>query len=239
MVNEIPESLSLTYAGVQYENNPPAWFISCMLISMLPLYYIMIKHKDFFIYIFAPIAAFGTWGYMYHKGGYIGRNTWLGWCYAGIIRAVSGLCFGVIAWILYERLMKTNRSKRNRIFFTTAEVVITVVFFYVVFFSGLDATSQYCIMLLIPVIIALIFSEQSCLSALFRHKAMRYFAPLSLDIYLNQWSAMRLVNLLNPGMGYKVSVMIMATYTGLLCVLNFLIRKLAGLIMKKSRGNQT
>lgn len=57
IIYAIPEIMGITSCGVvTQEINAPTWYISAMLISMLLLYYILCKNKDFFIYIFSPLC---------------------------------------------------------------------------------------------------------------------------------------------------------------------------------------
>ena len=45
--------------------NEPTWYISALFIAMLPLAYIMIKNRDFYVHVFAPITAIILFGYMF------------------------------------------------------------------------------------------------------------------------------------------------------------------------------
>lgn len=57
MIKMIPELLAVNNAGVLLEYNSPVWYISAMLLVMLPLSYLLIRNKDLYIYVFSPISA--------------------------------------------------------------------------------------------------------------------------------------------------------------------------------------
>ena len=59
----------------------------------------MIKNRDFYVHVFAPITAIILFGYMFNTQPY-GAHTFNGIVLYTIIRAVMGLCIGAISWKL-------------------------------------------------------------------------------------------------------------------------------------------
>ncbi len=55
-----PEAFLLTTSGLWIEYNISAWYISAMFICMLPLAYMLLKNRSFYIYVFAPLVAILT-----------------------------------------------------------------------------------------------------------------------------------------------------------------------------------
>lgn len=237
IIKAIPELFAVNNAGVRLEYNSPTWYIS----AMLPLSYLMIRNKNFFVYVFSPTAALFTLGYMYQQcdSHFIDRSTWCGFILASIIRAVCGISFGGIVYIIYEKLIALQDTKENLLLMTVTELLLNIIFFGTWFFSKNNET-LYSAQLLIPVMIAIAFSEKSYITRLFKAKWLRYSGSLSLSIYFNHWAARYIVIKVFGSMSYKESVIYMALFTAALCILNSLTVKLIKFLWdKKHKSSDT
>lgn len=67
LISALPELFAISMSGITLEYNFPVWYISAMFLVMLPLGYLLIKNKDFFLYCFAPLMALFLYGYMYQQ----------------------------------------------------------------------------------------------------------------------------------------------------------------------------
>lgn len=76
----IPEVFCLNLCGiVGIEVNVATWYISAMLICMLPLSYFLAQNKSFFFYVMAPCIALFTWGWMFNQENpFVGRKKFYG-----------------------------------------------------------------------------------------------------------------------------------------------------------------
>lgn len=77
--------------------NSATWYISAMLIAMLPLCYLLIRNRDFYLHVAAPLIGFLLMGYMYQVGNEhmpLDRDTLYGVVLGGVIRALCGLSMG-------------------------------------------------------------------------------------------------------------------------------------------------
>lgn len=221
----IPEILCITNSGVMLQEiNAPTWYISAMLISMLFLYYVLCKNKDFFIYIFAPLTALLAYGYMYNQAGHmISRYALFGALYGGLIRAVCGICFGVIAYIIFSKISSWCKTNKQRILITVTEVLLYTLFFAVWYAENTTMRTMYGAMLLLPFAVAVTFSGKSYISQLFKLNFLKYLNGISLALYLNHNAARRIVLKLLPGASYKKSVVVMMGITVLLCVVYYIL----------------
>lgn len=64
-----PELFEVTMSGMNIRYNS-TWYISAMLICMLPLSYIMYRKRSFALYVLSPLAALLTFGYMCWTNNY-------------------------------------------------------------------------------------------------------------------------------------------------------------------------
>ena len=88
-------------------------------------------------------------------------------------------------------------------------------------------------MLLLPIIVAIAFSEKSYFSKLFRLNLFRYLNKISLAIYLNQWAAWKVVSMRFGGHSYKFCLAMMAVLTLAFSVAYFIILKIFKLLWEK------
>jgi peptidoglycan/LPS O-acetylase OafA/YrhL len=226
----IPEILMLEESGVySFVTNGPIWYISALFIAMLPLAYIMIKNRDFYVNVFAPVAAIFLYGYMYNAKPW-GGNTFNGVCLYSIIRAVLGLCIGAVSYNLSRYLSKNVKTTVAKVLMTIFELLLYVTFFVSIFRYCNDTYIMYCIMILLPVAVAITFSGTSYVALIFRFRWMRYFASWSLAIYLTHNTAKRIAVTIFSSYSFETKVIVMIVATILLSIAYFLLDKAIHLI---------
>lgn len=225
VIRTIPELFGVAQSGINIRYNEPVWYISAMLIAMLPLVYLFIKKKDFFIYVFSPLVALLGNGFVYNQGELVMTMhwEWYGFIVGGIVRAVSSLCVGVVAYILYEKLCLMGEHCRTKILITLAEVLISLVFFCAWLINPVSNDTLFSILLLLPVLLAIIFSGKSYISHLFQFNCFRFAQALSLAIYLNHYAAILVVAALYKGKSYFFSMILAVSLTAVFAVVNFLV----------------
>lgn len=232
-----PELFLVSSSGPDFRLNI-TWYISSMLLCMLPLSYILYKKRDFTLYIFSPLAALLLSGYIARSNSYhfIDHSTMYGVVMGGLIRGMCGLCFGIVAYLICEKIKKLNPNKNLRIVFTILEIGLWTIFFVVWFVLG-DPVALFSVLLILPIAIAISFSETSYISKIFTQKWMRCFNLLSLTIYLNHFGPRILVNYMFPGQSYKFCVGMMAIFTVVACLINYAIVRLLKLLWENKLKN--
>lgn len=119
----IPTMFLVQQGGVVGFDDGVIWYISAMLICLLPLYYMLCKNSDFFIYVFAPFAALLLYGYTYNSG-HVLMNIYYDFYKGGLLRALFGILFGVVAWIFYDKIKKLEENRKNAVILTIIEIFI-------------------------------------------------------------------------------------------------------------------
>ena len=221
-----PEVFCLYASGVWINNNGATWYLSAMLICMLPLAYLLYAKRDLTLYVLAPLISVLTFGYMCWTNDFqfLNHKDMYGIVMGSLIRGMCGLCSGICAYTIYDRLRNASLNKRMRILLTVGEALLYIMFFLTWFFIN-DDIALMSVMLMLPVVMAITFSGKSYVGCLFRFRWMRFFAPLSLTIYLNNLLAQEIVLNLLPDESYKMCVMWMIILTVIICILNMLIVK--------------
>lgn len=215
----IPEILEVSMAGINLRYNV-TWYISAMLIAMLPLSYLLYKKRDFTFYVFAPLMSICIFGYMCQINSYqfIDHDALYGVVTGGIIKAFCGLCFGICSFTIYEKIKQANLNRLRKVLLTIAELAIYLIFFITWFFSW-DTAAVMSVNLIMPIAIAITFSGQSYISRIFQAKWMKIFAPISLYVYLNHWGARQIVMTFYSGNSWEYSVLLMGFFTIILCLI--------------------
>lgn len=220
----IPTMFLLQQGGVAGLDDGVIWYLSAMLICMLPLYYMLCKNSDFFIYVFAPLAALLLYGYTYNSGHSL-MNIYYDFYKGGLLRALFGILFGVVAWIFYDKIQQLEKSRKNTIILTIVKLFVYLVIAVVIFNPKYDRTARWSVNLLTPAAIALSFSSRSYIAKLFSNKIFKFCGGWSLDVYLLHMPAKYIVEIFFPDSSYKFSFAMMLIFTVLLCFVHYAIIK--------------
>lgn len=224
----IPQVLGISDSGLNIRFNGPLWYISAMLLVMIPLCYMLIKKKDFTIYVFSPLAAMLILGFLYQNDPQVvNLETWYFISLESVLRALSGLCFGIVSWVICEKISNISTGKSTRVVFTIVEALLYVIFFYTwLVHDGSDERSFFAISILIPIIVAIVFSKKSYICELFKMRWMKRLSKVSLLIYLYHNNGRIIVERYMPETDYVHSVLYMALVTAGFCLFGCLLETL-------------
>ena len=83
------------------------WYLSAMLLGMAILYPLLRTKRDLMTHLVCPLLALFLYGYLCQAEGHPRDPiVWLGLCYKGLVRAIAGLCTGVVICVAVRRLKK-------------------------------------------------------------------------------------------------------------------------------------
>ena len=234
-LKNLPEVFGITETGYAPMYTNPTWYISAMLLVMLPAYYLLVKNQQLVIYVLSPLTALFTLGFMYHQKNplipvidHFTNNI-----PNSIIRAACGICFGIVAYIIYSKVKSAELTVLSRVLLTICEIAIYMLQFGAIFIYPGRYNVVFSCLLLLPVAVAITFSGKTYLSFLFKHKVFRFMGTWSLAIYLNHAGARRITYMLFSGKGYTESVIIMLGLTLVMCGICYGIIRLIKLIWSK------
>ncbi len=87
------------------------WYLSAMLLGMAILYPLLRTKRDLMTHLVCPLLALFLYGYLCQAEGHPRDPiVWLGLCYKGLVRAVAGLCTGVVICVAVRRLKRFSPS---------------------------------------------------------------------------------------------------------------------------------
>ena len=181
----IPELLFLKMSGMPtYAINGNTWYISAMLLSLLIIYPLVRKNKDFFIKYLAPIISIFGLGYITHNyKSILVIEEWNGFIFFGLIRAIVEICIGCLSFELSQKLKDIKLTKFGKIIITFIEL-----FFYICVVIMLFSYSfrQYCFVLLFVLMIAITItlSNISYSKDIFSNRIFNWMGKYSYSLYL-------------------------------------------------------
>lgn len=83
------------------------WYLSAMLLGMALLYPLLRTKRDLMTHLVCPLLALFLYGYLCQAEGHPRDPiVWLGLCYKGLVRAIAGLCTGVVICMAVRRIKK-------------------------------------------------------------------------------------------------------------------------------------
>lgn len=236
----IPELFTLQMFGVRPIGvNSITWYLSAMFIAMLPMYYIMNKKPDFFFYILSPILAMSLFAFFYNSGEpFYDQNNFVFIFTGGFLRAVCGISFGVISYLIAD-FIKSHFAKKS-LFITAVEVSFSLFFLVIWFMRTLDASILFPASMLFPIILAIVYSDKSYVSVIFRCSIFRYLGRCSMWLYMNHYVARKIISetwLLNIS-DYKIKYIFMFAITLLSCLLCYCIMCVIKVYSNKIMGSK-
>lgn len=242
LIKKLPYLIPELFALPQSGNNivmigAHTWYISAMLVALLPLAYLFLRNRDLYINILAPFGGAALLGFMmtseFSNGGYLNQYTYCGVFLGGTVRAACGILLGGVSWIIYKKLTEGVKTKTQRVLLTILESVLYVIFFTLWFNVKLDVKYSNIALMIIPVIIGIVFSQQSYISRIFESKIFKTCGSLSLAIYLTHWGAEMLIMKFFPDESFKFSLLLMVGITAALCCIYYLVIYLCRLLWRK------
>ncbi|MBQ8960574.1 MAG: acyltransferase [Ruminococcus sp.] len=221
----IPEMLLINRVGIDpIYINLPTWYIQCMLLCMIPLYCLLCRNSRIFLNVIAPMGALLGLSFMFRQDSIFisakGQDLLLT---NGLIRGFTGLLCGCCGYLIYERLRGARLTKAQHRLFSVLEVLLYLWMIIGCFTDHADTKGHFLAMLLIPPATALSFSGAGVTGGLFSSPVFSRLGGISLALYLNNWSARRLVMVFFPGMSWTRSTAYMAAFTVGLCLVYWLI----------------
>ena len=170
--------------------NNVVWYLSAFLIASFFIYYLLLKNKDRFLYLIAPVSIVIILAFCYHDMGYLGySNQYQFLLCTGVWEAFASLAYGCICYKIYKTLNEKwaplFKKKGIRVAATVFEVLGFGFFLY---YSWYGCTEKdFIVLFLIGLLLVSVFTRSSYLTQMLDHKLFGYLGKISFAIYLNQF----------------------------------------------------
>ena len=221
------------------------WYLSAMLLGMAILYPLLRTKRDLMTHLVCPLLALFLYGYLCQAEGHPrGPIVWLGLCYKGLVRAVAGLCTGVVICVAVRRLKRFSPSGLTKTGNALAIGVQLLCLLLTIRYMAEQEPSEYdyFYMFLLMLLVMLSFAGFGLESVLGNsqrlHLLSAFLGKYSLSLYLGHLYFAQYVNELLPEELYSGKIR-MTVYLAAAFANGLLVMGLSALYRRYSRGGKS
>lgn len=221
------------------------WYLSAMLLGMAFLYPLLRTKRDLMTHLVCPLLALFLYGYLCQAEGHPRDPiVWLGLCYKGLVRAVAGLCTGVVICMAVRRLKRFSPSGLTKTGNALAIGVQLLCLILAIRYMAEQEPSEYdyFYMFLLMLLVLLSFAGFGLESVMGNsqrlHLLSAFLGKYSLSLYLGHLYFAQHVNELLPEELYSGKIR-MTVYLAAAFANGLLVMGLSALYRRYSRGGKS
>ena len=220
------------------------WYLSAMLLGMAILYPLLRTKRDLMTHLVCPLIALFLYGYLCQAEGHPRDPiVWLGLCYKGLVRAIAGLCTGVVICMAVRSLKRFSPSGLTKTGNALAIGVQLLCLILAIRYMAEQEPSEYdyFYMFLLMLLVLLSFAGFGLESVLGNsqrlHLLSAFLGKYSLSLYLGHLYFAQHVNELLPEELYSGKIR-MTVYLAAAFANGLLVMGLSALYRRYSRGGK-
>ena len=220
------------------------WYLSAMLLGMAILYPLLRTKRDLMTHLVCPLLALFLYGYLCQAEGHPRDPiVWLGLCYKGLVRAIAGLCTGVVICMAVRRLKRFSPSGLTKTGNALAIGAQLLCLLLTIRYMAEQEPSEYdyFYMFLLMLLVLLSFAGFGLESVLENsqrlHLLSAFLGKYSLSLYLGHLYFAQHVNELLPEELYSGKIR-MTVYLAAAFANGLLVMGLSALYRRYSRGGK-
>lgn len=221
------------------------WYLSAMLLGMAILYPLLRTKRDLMTHLMCPLLALFLYGYLCQAEGHPRDPiVWLGLCYKGLVRAIAGLCTGVVICMAVRRLKRFSPSGLTKTGNALAIGVQLLCLLLTIRYMAEQEPSEYdyFYMFLLMLLVLLSFAGFGLESVLGNsqrlHLLSAFLGKYSLSLYLGHLYFAQHVNELLPEELYSGKIR-MIVYLAAAFANGLFVMGLSALYRRYSRGGKS
>lgn len=218
------------------------WYLSAMLLGMAFLYPLLRMKRDLMTHLVCPLLALFLYGYLCQAEGHPRDPiVWLGLCYKGLVRAVAGLCTGVVICMAVRRIKKLAPAGLTKLGNALAIGTQLLCLILTIRYMAEQEPSEYdyFYMFLLMLLVLISFSGFGLESVLGNsqrlHRLSAFLGKYSLSLYLGHLYFAQHVNELLPEELYSGKIR-MTVYLAAAFANGLLVMGLSALYRRYSRS---
>lgn len=194
------------------------WFVSALLWASALVYYLLLKKRNFCMYVAFPLGLLIFMGWLYRGYGGISVYNDDKFFMGTFWRAFFELAFGCV---LYQIYMKIRHYKWNPVAMTFLEVGVLSVIIITMWFTYLDYT-DFIMVFVIGALVLITALNAGYLTKFLNHKVFAGCGAISYALYLNH-RTFQLIAFQFPGRPFwpvvAVSLFVSITYSAVVTAL--------------------
>lgn len=221
------------------------WYLSAMLLGMAILYPLLRTKRDLMTHLVCPLLALFLYGYLCQAEGHPRDPiVWLGLCYKGLVRAIAGLCTGVVICMAVRRLKRFSPSGLTKTGNALAIGAQLLCLLLTIRYMAEQEPSEYDYFYMFLLMLLVLFSFagfglESVLGNSQRlHLLSAFLGKYSLSLYLGHLYFAQHVNELLPEELYSGKIR-MTVYLAAAFANGLLVMGLSALYRRYSRGGKS
>ena len=220
LVYEIPQLSLISASGLfdgSYNFVSHLWYLSC-LFMLLPVFYaLLIKNRDFFLYVFAPLSMLLCYGYCARAVGHLQLSHALTLFFIdGMFRAWAGLCGGALVWLLSEKLRRMPELTRAGRHLLSGAQLLCLAAALLYMRTDAGTTLDFLCVALFIAVVSIALSERASIHPLFQPlNRINSLSELSLALYLGHWTLPELLRVSGGGVPAGVYLILCVLYAAL------------------------
>lgn len=221
------------------------WYLSAMLLGMAILYPLLRTKRDLMTHLVCPLLALFLYGYLCQAEGHPRDPiVWLGLCYKGLVRAIAGMCTGIVICMAVRRLKRFSPSGLTKTGNALAIGVQLLCLLLTIRYMAEQEPSEYdyFYMFLLMLLVLLSFAGFGLESVLGNsqrlHLLSAFLGKYSLSLYLGHLYFAQHVNELLPEELYSGKIR-MTVYLAAAFANGLLVMGLSSLYRRYSRGGKS
>lgn len=164
--------------------NSVVWYLSAVILSMMILFPLLIKNRNVFMNILAPLIAIFLLGYLCKTYGTINSpSKWTGLFYKGFLRGMAEIALGCVCWEKSQSIKRVEFTSLGKYILTGIEIGCYIFSIYWMW-GHTTSKMDFIILALLAIAITISFSEKSFTYDWFLSEKYAFCGKLSLYIYL-------------------------------------------------------
>lgn len=130
----------------------PLWFVSALIWASFPAYYLILKRRDFSIYILFPLAFLLFLGVAYESAGTVDIIPGKVAPFLSYFRAFAEIGWGAVLYVFTSKV-KNSVEKFPTLFLGVIEVLLFAAMVYIMFFRRRDYMDFVCVFIVSALIV--------------------------------------------------------------------------------------
>jgi peptidoglycan/LPS O-acetylase OafA/YrhL len=205
----------------------PGWYISAIIVVSVIIYWILCKHKDFFIGVFCPLMIIGYYGYTGMTGlesSNVRESLNFLQLPGNIMRVTAGLCVGCLMYFVVQWIKDRQVAENHKVGWGIFATIVTLFSVYTLW-AGIEwSETQNNFPLILMTVIALVGKDpiSNFLNGPMG-KISGFLGKISLYFYVGHWGWLAVLPVWFPDMAYLPMAGLYVLFTTITAVVFMLI----------------
>ena len=169
--------------------NGQLWFISALLWASALVYYLLLKHEDFSLYILFPLGLLTAFGYLYKTVGHIDVTDNGTFYLAPFVRAFFEIGFGCV---LHQVYVEIRERSFNRYLMSVIEIVLTVSVLAIMW-NTYKSYMDFVVVFLIGGLVLATALNRGIMSSVLNNRLSEKLGEITYTMYINQLIIIRVM----------------------------------------------